>query len=346
MAITYESLRESFLKDISDEYDKREGTVSYMMASAVAMATMDMYDYIDKMQSECYLETATGANLERLCAITGIERRGETKAIVKIEGGDGLRCGDKVACEDMSYTVISEEDGWFKAEADIAGSAANGYIGEVVAENRADITDEINIVSIIAKGSDKEDDDSFRKRFIDMVKCPVCPGNVRYYKEIVDTIAGIGGRRIIPAEEGAGEIRVVITDTDYAVASEDLVDYVQEVLDPKDKSGLGYGLAPIGHKVKVESVEKVNVDIKVELKGVTTDAYYLRLARSRLPALFEKINEDWDKTDYIVLRDRVIEDCFLDLGVEDVSVVSINENVNRLILKPNQILGDVSISGT
>lgn len=346
MAVTYESLRESFLKNISDEYDKREGTISYMLASAAAMATMDMYDYIDKMGSECYLDTATGANLERLCAIAGIERRGATKAVVKIEGGDGLRCGDKVATDDMSYSVISEEDGYFKAEADTAGSAANSYIGEVVAQERADITEGINIVSIIAKGEDEEDDESFRKRFVDMVKCPVCPGNVRYYKEMADSVSGIGGRRIIPAEEKMGVIRMIITDTDYEAASDELIDYVQEIMDPKDKTGLGYGLAPLGHKVTVESAEKVNVDIKVELEGVTTDAYYLRLARSKLPIIFKEINEDWDKTDYIVLRDRVIEDCFLELGVDDINVVSINGNANRLILKPNQILGDVSISGT
>ena len=123
------------------------------------------------------------------------------------------------------------------------------------------------------------------------------------------------------------------------------MNYVKEQLDPKETEGLGYGLVPLGHKVTVESVEKVDVEIVVDITGVTTDAYYLRLARSNLPLIFKEINKNWDKTRYIVLWDRVIEDCLIELGVEDVNVVSINGNTNRLILEPNQILGDVTLNG-
>lgn len=345
MPNSYEGLKKRFLEYIPDDMDKREGTLAYILASASAMATREMYDYLDSVGRECFVETATGTNLQRLCAVAGIERRDETKAVVRVEGGSGLSVGDVVSGEEMSYTILKVEDGYFVAEANTAGTAGNSYIGEVVAESRSDIEETIKIVSIIANGEDVEDDEALRKRFIERARCPVCPGNVSYYKELVDNISGVGGRRIVPAAEGAGVVKVVITDTEYKVATDDLVSYVKEQLDPEETSGLGYGLVPLGHKVVVESVQKVDVNIVVDITGATTDAYYLRLARSKLPLLFKEINKEWDKVSHIVLWDRVIEDCLLDLGVDDVNVVSINGNTNRLILEPNQILGDVTISG-
>ncbi len=345
MPNSYEGLRDRFLDYVPDDMDKREGTLVYILASALAMATREMYDYIDEMGTHCFIDSSTGNSLERLCKIAGIERRDKTKAVVRIEGGEGLSVGDVVSGEDIDYTIVSANEGYFVAEANQSGTVGNSYTGEVVCVNRADIEDEIMIVSIIAMGEDAEDDESLRSRFIERAKCPVCPGNVSYYKELVDKISGIGGRRIIPSHEGAGTVKVVITDTEYNVATDDLVSYVKELLDPTETEGLGYGLVPLGHKVTVESVEKVDVEIVVDITGVTTDAYYLRLARSKLPLIFKDINKTWDKAERIVLWDRVIEDCFMQLGVNDVNVVSINGGTNRLILEPNQILGDVTING-
>lgn len=339
----YEMYKRSFLNFLPEDMDKREGTLAYILASATAMATREMYDYIENEKKDCFVDTATRGSLQRLCAIAGIERRSKTKALVKIEGGNGLRVGDIVSGEDLSYTIVSVNNEYFTAEANTPGTIGNSYIGEVVCENRSDIEETIKITSIIAMGEDDEDDDRLRKRFIERARCPVCPGNVSYYKELIDTIPGVGGRRIIPAADGAGTVRVVITDPEYNVASDDLVNYVKELLDPKETEGLGYGLVPLGHKVSVESVEKVDVRIVVDITGVTTDAYYLRLARSKLPLIFKEINKTWDTKSHIVLWDRVIEDCLFELGVDDVNVVSINGNTNRLILEPNQILGGITL---
>lgn len=345
MADSYETVRKAFLSDIPDDIDKREGSICYIMASATAMAVKTMYDYIESLERSCFIETAEDTYLNRLAVMFGLSRRGKTNAVVKVETEGGLAVGDKLASENMTYTVQSVENGYFTAQADVAGCEANDFTGEVLVKNRSDIEEVVKISEVIAKGADEEDDETLRSRIIERARCPLCPGNVSYYKELADKITGVGGRRVIPVREDTDVIKLVITDEDYNVADENLVAYAQSQLDPSEFSGLGYEMAPFGHKVKVESVKKVDVDITVEIEGAASDTYYLRLARSKLKVIFKEINKEWDKVKNIVLRDRVIEDCFLNLGVDDINVVSMNQSVNRIILEPNEILGDVKING-
>lgn len=343
--ITYEALLERYLKSFGDDMDTREGSLAYIVGSASALATKMLRDEADEYVRNSYVQTAEGEWLDKLVALLGLERRPKTKAVVKITG-EGLMVGDTVTTEDISYLVTEVYDGYALAECTAAGTIGNSYLGEVVPIGRSDITDSLVIASVVAKGEDEEDDERLRARFYERANCPVCTGNVSYYKELVDSLPGIGGRRIVPVCSGAGTVGVVITDTDYNVAGDELVSYVKEQLDPSDSEGLGYGRVPLGHKVEVRSVEVVDVDIVVEASGSVTLAALCKRAREALPGIFKEINKTWDQREKIVLWDRVIEDCFIALGAEDVNVVSINGSPNRLILSPEQILGGVTINGT
>ncbi len=69
-----------------------------------------------------------------------------------------------------------------------------------------------------------------------------------------------------------------------------------------------------------------------------------------VPPLLKELNRTWSKSKNIVLRDSFFEDYFLNKGAaarytEDVEIMSINGEANRLILEENQIIGGFAIAG-
>ena len=346
-AKTYEEIMEAYYKKLPEGIDSREGTLAYILGSAMGIRLAEMYEDLKIIENNCYCDTATGEVLEKAVKLVGIERRGKTNAVVRMEGDKNFCVGDVFLGGGYEYVITACEDEYYLAQCKTKGVAPNAYLGEVLPKGDTLGFAGMSIVSVVANGEDVEDDKSLRGRFLDIINCPVCTGNMSYYKEAIHTISGVGGIKVVPVSEGRGTVKVIITDEAYDVATEDLISYVKSVLDPEETSGQGYGLVPIGHRVEVETVEKVDVSIEVEvLNKAGEDAVgYYRQARAKLPEIFKEINETWDKNDNIVLMDRVIEDYFYSLGARDVNVISMNGSANRLILNENQILGGVLVNG-
>lgn len=60
-----------------------------------------------------------------------------------------------------------------------------------------------------------------------------------------------------------GTILVTVTNSnDFGAASTILLNNIQTILDPEENAGEGYGLAPIGHVVSVQSAQPVIIEVK------------------------------------------------------------------------------------
>lgn len=342
---TYDDLMKNYLSNLNGTFDTGEGTLAYIIGSCMAMELAQMYIDMQNVEDNAYADTASGDSLEKIAAFLGMERLGKTAAVVRMEGDTIFEVGDVFTNGETEYTIISKEDGYYLAECNEKGTVGNGYIGEVLPKDTVDF-EKMAIVSVVACGEDEEDDESLRKRYKERVNCPVCTGNMAYYKDVVSSVSGVGAFKVVPVSDGVGTVKVIITDTDNEPASEDLIKYVKNVLDPEETSGQGYGLVPVGHSVTVETVEKVDIDIVVEMEPSTSQKGFDKYARSYIPAIFKQMNKSWDENEKMILWDRVIEDYYLGRGATDVNVISINGQPNRIILEANQILGDVTINGT
>ena len=62
-----------------------------------------------------------------------------------------------------------------------------------------------------------------------------------------------------------GTVLLTILNSDYGVASDTLIQTVQNTIDPAENAGEGYGLAPIGHVVSVKSAKEVTVTLKTKI---------------------------------------------------------------------------------
>lgn len=343
----YDELMERMLKRVPEDIDKREGSLIYTCYSAAATQMAMLSIQLEDLYNNAYVDTAEGEYLDRLVSFVGTERLAATKAVVKVEADAQLEIGSAFSGNGYKYVITQICDGYYLAECDTAGTEPNSLIGELTPDEDIEGLGSVSITKIVAEGKDEEDDESLRERFYNRARYPVCAGNLNYYREALKEMSGVGGVKILPAANGGGTVRLIITDTEYRQPSEELISYVQQQIDPIETSGQGFGIAPIGHKVKVEGAQEVDIEVtlRVTLEGGDPATAFVRRARAALPGLFIEENKTWAGKDKIVLRDSFFENYFLQFSdlIDDVEILSINGEENRLILQENQILGEVTV---
>lgn len=132
-----------------------------------------------------------------------------------------------------------------------------------------------------------------------------------------------------------GTILLTILNSDFDVASDTLIKTVQQTIDPDEYAGEGYGLAPIGHIVKVKSAEKIEVTVKT---NITFDAGYgwSNLQSSIDEAISNyllELRKSWADNPYLVVRISQIETCLLNIkGIVDIANTKLNGASENLTL--------------
>ena len=137
-----------------------------------------------------------------------------------------------------------------------------------------------------------------------------------------------------------GTVLAVILDSEYGAASETLVRNVQEILDPEQNAGEGYGLAPIGHVVKVWAVTAVAVELETRITFAPGYGWE-RLQKSidaAVEAYLLELRMQWAQEGFLTVRSSRVEGRILGLeGVVDVTDTRINGNKGNLVLGAYEI---------
>ena len=132
-----------------------------------------------------------------------------------------------------------------------------------------------------------------------------------------------------------GTVLLTILNSDYGIASDSLIQTVQDTIDPSENAGEGYGLAPIGHVVSVKSAKEITVTLKAE---ITFDAGYSwsNLQNSIDTAVQDyllELRKGWADASYLVVRISQIEARLLSIkGIVDIENTKINGSTNNLVL--------------
>lgn len=137
-----------------------------------------------------------------------------------------------------------------------------------------------------------------------------------------------------------GTVLLTILNSDYGVASDTLIQTVQNTIDPAENAGEGYGLAPIGHVVKVKGADAVEITVKT---NITFDVGY---SWSNLQSLIDEaisnylleLRKTWAASPYLVVRISQIETRLLGIkGVVDIDSTKINGVSDNLTLSKYEI---------
>lgn len=166
-------------------------------------------------------------------------------------------------------------------------------------------------------------------------------GEVRYW---LDSVFHAAKQKKLTT---GGTVLLTIINSEFGVASDALVQTVQTTIDPEVNAGGGFGLAPIGHVVKVESAKAKAITIKTTL---TFEPGYgwgnLQTSiEEGISAYLLELRKEWADASYLIVRISQIDTRILNVpGIVDVQNTSINGSMNNLNLGKYEIpvLGGVS----
>lgn len=137
-----------------------------------------------------------------------------------------------------------------------------------------------------------------------------------------------------------GTVLLTILNSDFGIASDTLIQTVQQAIDPNETAGEGCGIAPIGHVVKVKSATPKAVTVKTNL---TFDVGYgwENLQNSIYAVISDyllELRKSWAQNPYLVVRISQIETRLLGIkGIVDVGNTELNGSLENLILGKEEV---------
>ena len=106
-----------------------------------------------------------------------------------------------------------------------------------------------------------------------------------------------------------GAVKLILLAADNTAPTSELIDRVQEVIDPEQNAGEGLGLAPVGHVVQVVGVQAEPVDLELHLTyapgwdWAAAQSYILAV----LDAYFAELAASWPDNEFLIVRISQIE---------------------------------------
>ena len=353
---------QEMLDAVPDTYQKTVGfpTWDWLAAASIPLAQLDE----ELAEARNLLDPAnlTGEALEAyIVPRTGQQRTAATCAegVLTAVGNGTIPAG-----------ALFESGGGVQFEASetvtIAGSGAvpircltPGAVGNLPAGSITMMPVQIaGIVSVTnesptAEGYDAETDAAYYQRFLLRVQTPPTSGNQYHYLEWAMEVPGVGGVQVYPLDKGANTVGVVLVDQSGKPASEELVEQVQEYIDP-DSSGTGAGEAPIGAYCYVEAAtaQTVNLSLTVTaaagasqetVTAAIQDAVSGYLRDEALKAYLPAVG---NRSGYSVSYARIGAVSLDTEGVEDYESLTVNGGTANLEIPARYaaVLGEVTVS--
>lgn len=218
----YDTLLDRMLSNVSDDLDKREGSIIYDAVAPVALELANFYIALDMVMDEVFADSASYYYLIKRAAERGIYPKEETHAICKMEVlpiNTPISLGDRFNLGDLNYTVssiLNADTGTYQLECETAGIMGNQQLGDLLAiETEKDINSmqSAKITEILIPGEEEEDVEAFRERYFSSFSSEAFGGNKQDYKEKINDMDGVGGSKTIRAwEEGYNPASMVPTE--------------------------------------------------------------------------------------------------------------------------------------
>lgn len=371
---TYDYILTEALSKVPDNVDKREGSIIRDALSPCCYEAAKHILYLADIIEQTYIETANGLWLDGRVIEGGITRDPATYAkklgVFKTQldepcqisiGQSFSTVGDTI----LNYTAVqvyANEDGdvvpgSYIMQCNTVGSVGNSYIGRIVPNDYIEKLASAEITTLLYPGEEEESDDSLRERFLANLMKTAFGGNIAQYRQWAKEISGIGGVQVYPVWAGGGTVKLSIIDTDYNSCSSEFCQTILEKFDPENsggETGLGLGIAPIGHKVTVSTPlpRTINVSGKITL----LPGYKLEILMPNIKAALENyllsLREAWENSDdennysVTVYLGRINFAILNVKGVSSAYELKLNETDTDIKLTETSSLQEIPVLGT
>lgn len=353
--VTFESIMEKLLAQVSSLMDKREGSVIWDALAPAAVELQNMYIQLDVILKETFADTASLFYLKKRAAERGIYQRLATCAVIKgtCAAPIPITEGTRFSSSDVNYVVTKVLNGnWVDTEygptyvmeyeliCETAGTVGNKTSGSLIPIEYDIYRRQIEITELLIPAQDEEDVEELRERYLSSMTSQAYGGNIADYKEKTIAVDGVGGVKVTPVWNGGGTVKLTIINNLFEVPSTDLIAKVKNEADPYPHEGLGYGFAPIGHVVTVKGVTALpinivtNITYKTDWNWESAKSYILKAVDD----YFKEAAKQWEESDNLVIRISHLESKILDCaGVMDITGTTLNGTASNLTLAENQI---------
>lgn len=341
--VTYEDILQRMLDRIPDSMDKREGSIIYDALAPAAVELQLMYIEFDIILTETFADTASREYLIRRAAERGVVPEPATHAILKGEFTPttlNIPIGSRFSCEKLNYTVVEKiADGQYKLECEEIGETGNSQFGQMIPVNYIEGLETCYLTELLIPGEDEEKTESIRTRYFDTFDTKPFGGNKKDYIQKTNSIPGVGSTKVTPIWNGGGTVLLTILDSNFDVASDALIETVQQEIDPT-QDGQGLGIAPIDHIVTVNTAQEVPVNVSTSLSF--DEGYSFASLKTTITdvisAYLKEVRTDWANYSQSIVRISQIETRLLSItGVVDIANTKINGAASNLTLGTYEI---------
>lgn len=371
---TYDYILTEALSKVPDNVDKREGSIIRDALSPCCYEAAKHILYLADIIEQTYIETANGLWLDGRVIEGGITRDPATYAkklgVFKTQldepcqisiGQSFSTVGDTI----LNYTAVQvyvNEDGdvvpgSYIMQCNTVGSVGNSYIGRIVPNDYIEKLASAEITTLLYPGEEEESDDSLRERFLANLMKTAFGGNIAQYRQWAKEIPGIGGVQVYPVWAGGGTVKLSIIDTDYNSCSSEFCQTILEKFDPENsggETGLGLGIAPIGHRVTVSTPlpRTINVSGKITLLPGYKLETLLPQIKLALENYLLSLREAWENSDdennysVIVYLGRINFAILNVKGVSSAYELQLNGTDTDIRLTETSFLQEIPVLGT
>ncbi len=342
---------DAMLSAMPESYQKTVGFPTYDLLAAASIPMEELAAQLQETAAKLDPAKLTGEELESyIKSRSGLVRNPPTYAsgILQVTGNGTVNEGDLFESAGgiqfaATATVEISGSGEVPIRCTTPGAAGNLPAGSVtmMPVQIAGIVSVSNSDTLTG-GYDAETDQAYYDRYILRLQTPPTSGNQYHYRIWALEVTGVGGVQIYPLGHGDNTVDVVIIDVDGQPADEELVERVQNHIDPGSK-GLGEGEAPIGAYCYVSGAEPKELDLSMTvqtLPGAEQEAVTAAV-KAAVEAYLKGIAFAQDYVSYARINAAVLEAD----GVQDVSGLTVNGATANVAIGERQVavLGEVSI---
>lgn len=342
---------DAMLSAMPESYQKTVGFPTYDLLAAASIPMEELAAQLQETAEKLDPANLTGEELESyIKSRSGLVRNPPTYAsgILQVTGNGTVNEGDLFESAGgiqfaATATVEISGSGEVPIRCTTPGAAGNLPAGSVtmMPVQIAGIVSVSNSDTLTG-GYDAETDQAYYDRYILRLQTPPTSGNQYHYRIWALEVTGVGGVQIYPLGHGDNTVDVVIIDVDGQPADEELVERVQNHIDPGSK-GLGEGEAPIGAYCYVSGAEPKELDLSMTvqtLPGAEQEAVTAAV-KAAVAAYLKGIAFAQDYVSYARINAAVLEAD----GVQDVSGLTVNGATANVAIGERQVavLGEVSI---
>lgn len=350
---TEEQVHKRMIEMAPPDYDTSEGSLYWDHTAPTAMVRSRLVEYeLTLTLMMMFPQFASGPFLDYHGEPLGVYRRAATQAVgfVTFEG----KPETLIPIGTLVSTIGDEEEAGLLFE--VTSSAIIGESGSVTVRVRsleAGVIGNVPVGSIqslvkslpgvttitnsdpIKDGAAEESDDSLRERIVDQTRNKPLSGSKGDYIKWAKEVAGVGNVIVLPLWNGPQTVKVLITNSEGAIASPELIAAVQNHIAPDND--LGGGLAPIGALVTVDTISTVPIDItmKLEIKEGHELQFVISKVKENLNSYFSNIS--------LIKWAEVVAVIINTVGVSDCGDLLINEEIYNIVLNEGEraVAGEV-----